>query len=48
MRCQYRFGDTECLNYQMFTQKKYVAQQWVTVSILSERSAEKSAKQRLN
>ena len=38
MKCQYRFGDTECLNYQMFTQKKYVAQQWVTVSILSERS----------
>jgi hypothetical protein len=51
MRCQYRFGDTECLNYQMFTQKKYVAQQWVTVSILSGRSAvgeSRRQKQELN
>jgi hypothetical protein len=36
MKCQYRFGDTECLNYQMFTRN--------TVSILSERSATKVAK----
>jgi len=48
MKCQYRFGDTECLNYQMFTQKKYVAQQWVTVSILSERHDTKVSKQELN
>ena len=37
MKCQYRFGDTECLNYQMFTKKKYGTSQEVIVSILSER-----------
>jgi len=53
MRCQYRFGDAECLNYQMFTKNKRKSSKEGFVSILSERplrnqGGSNANKQRLN